>query len=101
MDKRVRRMVTACAAALVLLILPATASAAPPVHDGAVGPAWSPGQLVDEVVTWLTGWLDESPPRTVSARGGHSMDPDGAESPDPEDGGTVTTQGGPTMDPNG
>lgn len=100
MDTRVRQRMTACVAVLALLILPTVATAAPP-GDGDLDLGWSPVQLVDELVRRLGGWFDESPIQSVSAPGGHSMDPDGSPSPDADGGGTVTTQGGGTMDPNG
>ncbi len=100
MDTRVRQRMTACVALLALLFLPTVATAAPSGGED-LGVTWSPLQLVDELVRRIGGWLDESPIRSVSAPGGHSMDPDGAPSPDLEGGGTVTTEGGPTMDPDG
>jgi hypothetical protein len=100
MNQRVRRMVTACVAVVALLALPAAATAAP-AGESLHGLAWNPVQLVHEMVSWLGGWLDESPIQSVSAPGGHSMDPNGSPSPDPGAGGTVTTQGGHTMDPDG
>jgi len=100
MDKSVRRTAIACLVALALLALPTIAAAAP-AQDTAPVSAWSPRQFLDELVTWWTGWLDQSPTRSVSARGSHTMDPDGSPSLDLADGGTVTTEGRPTMDPNG
>jgi hypothetical protein len=93
-------VVTACVAVLTILVLPAAATAAP-VNDSAVISALSPGQLVDELAQWITGWLDEAPVRSVHAPGGHTIDPNGSPSPGSGDGGTVSGQGGGTIDPNG
>ena len=100
MDKCIRRTAIACVTVLMLVALPAAVAAAP-AQDVAPGFAWSPRQLLSELLSWWTGWLDESPIRSLSARGGHTMDPDGSPSLDLADGGTVTTEGGHTMDPDG
>jgi len=100
MDKCVRRRVIACLVAIALLALPTVAAAAP-AQDTAPASTWSPRQFLDELVTWWTGWLDQSPIRSLSARGSHTMDPNGSPSPALGDGGTVLTEGAHTMDPNG
>ena len=100
MDKSVRRRVIACIVALALLALPTIAAAAL-TQDTAPVSTWSPHQFLGELVTWWTGWLDQSPIRSLSARGSHTMDPNGSPSPALEDGGTVLTEGAHTMDPNG
>jgi hypothetical protein len=100
MKKRARHMVSACVAILALVALPAAATAAP-AGDRAPGPAWSPAQLVEELVSWLGGWLDGPAAQSLSASSSHTIDSRGRESPALDDGGTVTTQGGASMDPNG
>jgi len=100
MDKRLRRMAIACVVALALLAL-ATPATAAPARGTSASFALIPMQLLDEVMSWLDGWLDEPPLQSISARGGHTMDPDGSPSSDLGDGGTVTTQGGAAMDPDG
>lgn len=100
MDKRLRRMAIACVVTLALLPL-ATPAAAAPAKDPSASFALVPMQLLDELMSWLDEWRDESPLHSLSARGGHAVDPDGSPSPDPGTGGTVTTQGGGTMDPDG
>jgi hypothetical protein len=124
MNKRVRHMVTAWVALVALLALPAVGATAP-VRDSASTGAFSPRQLVDELVSRLGAWLEGSTAQRVNARsgqspepgaspgsalesgstvttqGGGAMDPDGLPGPDPENGNTVTTQGGPAMDPDG
>ncbi len=100
MDKRLRRMAIAYVVALTLLALttPATAAQA---KDTSASFALIPMQLLDELMSWLAGWLDESPVQSISAQGSHAMDLAGAPSPSLSDGSTVTTDGGVAMDPNG
>ena len=100
MDKRVRRTAISCVVALVLLALP-TMVAAAPTQDASPVFTWRPRHFLDELVTWWTGLPDQSPIRSLSARGGHTMDPDGSPSLDLADRGTVKTEGGPSMDPDG
>jgi len=100
MSKCARRRATACLVCVALLTL-TTPAAAMPRGDASPGFALAPVQLVEDLVAWLAGWLDESPLQSLSARGGHTIDPDGSPSPAPGDGGTVTTQGGHAVDPDG
>lgn len=100
MSKCARRRATACLVCVALLTL-ATPAAAMPRGDASPSFALAPTQLVEDLVTWFGEWLDESPLQSLSARGGHTVDPDGSPSPDPGTGGTVTTQGGHAVDPNG
>lgn len=95
-----RQRMSACVAILVLLALPAAASAAPG-DDADPGLAWDPSQLLHELVIWLGGWLDGLPVQSARAPGGPGIDTDDSESPAPEAQDTATTDGGAAVDPNG
>jgi len=100
MSNCARRRATACLVCVALLTL-ATPAAAMPRGDASSSFALAPVQLVEDLVAWLAGWLGETPLQSLSARGGHAIDPDAPPSPDPGDGGTVSTQGGGAIDPDG